>query len=58
MDSSHAFACDESAYAKENAMLWNQTYDPLNNWLLSTLLAALPTLVLLGALAFLRVKTH
>lgn len=39
-------------------MLWNQVYDPLNNWLLSTLLAALPTFVLLGALAFGRVKAH
>ncbi|MCJ7610810.1 MAG: L-lactate permease [Candidatus Aminicenantes bacterium] len=39
-------------------MPWNQAYDPLGNWLLSTLLAALPILVLLGALAFFRVKAH
>jgi L-lactate permease len=38
--------------------MWYQVYDPLNNWLLSTLLAALPTGILLGALAFGRIKAH
>ncbi|MDR3632780.1 MAG: L-lactate permease [Isosphaeraceae bacterium] len=32
-------------------MLWTQQYDPLGNWPASTLLAALPVLVLLGLLA-------
>ena len=31
--------------------MWTQTYDPLGNWPLSTLAAALPVLVLLGLLA-------
>ena len=31
--------------------MWIQRYDPLGNWLVSTLVAALPVLVLLGLLA-------
>jgi len=31
--------------------VWTQRYDPLGNWLISTLVAALPVLVLLGLLA-------
>jgi lactate permease len=37
---------------------WNQTYDPLGHWWLSTLVAALPILVLLGLLAGFKVKAH
>jgi lactate permease len=37
---------------------WNQNYDPLGHWWLSTLVAALPILVLLGLLAGLKVKAH
>jgi lactate permease len=37
---------------------WTQVYDPLGQWWLSTLVAALPVLVLLGALALFRVKAH
>jgi lactate permease len=37
---------------------WPQRYDPAGNWLLSTLLAALPVIVLLGAMAILRIKAH
>ncbi|MBV8607860.1 MAG: L-lactate permease [Singulisphaera sp.] len=36
--------------------MWTQQYDPMGNWLLSTLLAALPVLVLLGLLASGRVN--
>ena len=39
-------------------MTWNQNYDPLGYWWLSTLLAALPIIVLLGLLAGLRVRAH
>ena len=39
-------------------MPWNQVYDPLGGWAGSALLAALPIVVLLGALAFLRLKAH
>src|SRR6266496_991469 len=39
-------------------MAWTQVYDPLHNWMLSTLVAALPILVLFGLLAGLRVRPH
>src|SRR2546427_11927683 len=39
-------------------MAWTQVYDPLHNWILSTLIAALPILVLFGLLAGLQVKPH
>jgi lactate permease len=37
---------------------WTQNYDPLGHWWLSTLVAALPVLVLLGLLAGLKVRAH
>jgi lactate permease len=39
-------------------MSWTQIYDPAHNALLSTLLAALPVVVLLGTLALLKVRAH
>ena len=39
-------------------MPWTQIYDPLGHWWLSTLVAALPIVVLLGLLAGLKVKPH
>jgi lactate permease len=37
---------------------WSQGYDPTGHWWLSTLLAALPVVVLLGSLALGHVKAH
>jgi len=37
---------------------WTQVYDPLGHWWLSTLVAALPIVVLLGLLAGFRVRPH
>ena len=39
-------------------MTWTQTYDPLHHWWLSTLVASLPVVVLLGLLAGLKVRAH
>jgi lactate permease len=37
---------------------WAQGYNPTGHWQLSTLIAALPVVVLLGAMAILRLKAH
>jgi lactate permease len=37
---------------------WSQAYDPAGVWWLSMILAALPVLVLLGAMAIFRLKAH
>ena len=39
-------------------MQWTQVYDPFGHWWLSTIVAALPIMVLLGMLAGLKVKPH
>jgi lactate permease len=39
-------------------MLWLQNYDPLGNAVLSTLVAALPVVVLLGCIAALKIRIH
>jgi lactate permease len=39
-------------------MQWTQIYDPFGHWWLSTLVAALPIMVLFGLLAGLKVKPH
>jgi lactate permease len=38
--------------------VWRQGYDPTGHWWLSTLLAAMPVVVLLGAMAIFRLKAH
>jgi lactate permease len=38
--------------------IWQQHYNPLGNAFLSTLVAALPVVVLLGSIALLRVRVH
>jgi len=38
--------------------MWNQVYDPFNNWILSTLAAALPVVTLLVLIASNKVKAH
>ncbi|MGA2531608.1 MAG: L-lactate permease [Candidatus Aminicenantales bacterium] len=39
-------------------MAWHQVYNPVQNALLSSLIAALPIVILLGGLAALRLKAH
>jgi len=40
------------------APLWHQTYDPLHSPVLSTVVAAVPIVVLLGSIAVLRIRIH
>lgn len=39
-------------------MVWQQIYDPFGNPVISTLMAAVPVVVMLAALAFFHVKAH
>ncbi len=41
-----------------SAGIWPQAYDPMGHWWISTSFAALPIVILLGAMAVLRVKAH
>ncbi|MFM2056197.1 MAG: hypothetical protein RLY71_582 [Pseudomonadota bacterium] len=39
-------------------MVWQQVYDPFHNMFISTLLAAIPVVVMMVALGFLHIKAH
>ena len=39
-------------------MIWTHNYDPLHNPALSTLVAAVPIVVLLGTIALLKLRIH
>ena len=39
-------------------MIWQQIYDPFGNMYISTLLAAIPVVVMLVCLGFLHIKAH
>ncbi len=39
-------------------MIWQQIYDPFGNMFISTALAAIPVVVMLGALGFFHIKAH
>ena len=39
-------------------MIWKHTYTPFNNMVISTLLAAIPVVVMLACLGFFHIKAH
>jgi hypothetical protein len=42
----------------EGQLMWPQIYDPFHNAVISTLVAAVPVVVMLAALAFFHIKAH
>ena len=54
----HALAGIMPSQAPQITSPWPQSYDPAHHWLLSAMVAALPLVVLLVAMAGLRIKGH
>ncbi len=48
----------QTEFRLEAVLQWTQVYDPFGRWWLSTIVAALPIVVLLGLLAGLKIKPH
>src|ERR1700683_3776960 len=48
----------QTEFRVEAVLQWTQVYDPFGRWWLSTIVAALPIVVLLGLLAGLKIKPH
>src|SRR6202522_4512815 len=57
-DRQQAEAISYPRFIGRTQMQWTQVYDPLGHWWLSTLVAALPIIVLFSLLAGLRVRPH
>ena len=53
-----AFAAVYLLSTNPKSGLWAQGYDPMGHWWISTVFAALPIFILLGAMAILRLKAH
>src|SRR5581483_4428515 len=49
---------DPSILGEDPMELWSQNYDPFGNTIISTLVCALPVLILLGGLGFFHMKAH
>src|SRR5437868_6858669 len=50
--------CKPDNKKAEVSMVWQQIYDPFGNPVISTLMAAVPVVVMLAALAFFHIKAH